>query len=103
VYEGLTIYLDRYTIDLTLYVSHVGPRGDASSDIYVNCPGEQHSQKLAMQRQRDCALIFHVMCDESGHTRFPLLYLDHVNLLTLAQARLSPAQDLLRLAHFCSP
>lgn len=59
MYEGLTIYLDRYTIDLTLYVSHVGPRGDASSDIYVNCPGEQHSQKLAMQRQRDCALIFH--------------------------------------------
>ena len=31
-----------------------------------------------------------VMCNESGHTKFPFSYLDHVMLLTLAQARLSP-------------
>jgi hypothetical protein len=30
-----------------------------------------------------------VMCDESGHTRFPFSTLAHVTLLTLAQARLS--------------
>ena len=31
-----------------------------------------------------------VMCDESGHTKFPFSCLAHVTLLTLAQARLSP-------------
>jgi len=43
-----------------------------------------------------------VLCDESGHTKFPSSYLAHVTLLTLAQARLrigsGLAQDLLRLA-----
>jgi len=31
-----------------------------------------------------------VVCDESGHTKFPFWYLAHVILLTLAQIRLSP-------------
>jgi len=30
-----------------------------------------------------------VVCDESGHIKFPFSYLAHVTLLTLAQARLS--------------
>jgi hypothetical protein len=31
-----------------------------------------------------------VLCDESGHTKFPFSYHEHVTLLTLAQARISP-------------
>ena len=33
--------------------------------------------------------LLSVLCDESGHTKFPFSYLNHVTLLTLAQARLS--------------
>jgi len=31
-----------------------------------------------------------VMCDESGHTKFPFSHLEHVTLPTLAQARPGP-------------
>jgi len=31
-----------------------------------------------------------VLCDESGHIKFPFSYFTHVTLLTVAQARLSP-------------
>jgi len=31
-----------------------------------------------------------VMCDESGHTKFPFSHLEHVTSLTPARARLSP-------------
>jgi len=33
--------------------------------------------------------LLSVLCNESGHTKFPFSYLNHVTLLTLAQARLS--------------
>ena len=34
--------------------------------------------------------VITIMCDESGHTEFPFLYLEHVKLLTPAQVRLNP-------------
>jgi len=43
-----------------------------------------------------------VLCDESGHTKFPFLYLAHVTMIALAQARLrigsGLARDWLKLA-----
>jgi len=33
-------------------------------------------------------LCYSVLCDESGHTKFPFSYLAHVTLLTPAQVRL---------------
>jgi hypothetical protein len=36
-----------------------------------------------------------VLCDESGHTKFPLSFLAPLALLTLAQARLSLCSGLL--------
>jgi hypothetical protein len=50
-----------------------------------------------------CVNFFVVVCDESGHTKFPFSYLARVTLLTLFRLGSVPAQDLLRLAHFVSP
>jgi len=36
-------------------------------------------------------IIWSVLCDETGHMKFPFSYLADVTLLTLAQARLSPS------------
>lgn len=40
-----------------------------------------------------------VVCDESGHTKFPFSSLAHVTLLTLAQAHLSLCSGCLTFAH----
>jgi hypothetical protein len=48
-------------------------------------------------------VIIAVVCDESGHTKFPFLYLDHVTCSPWLRLGSVPAQDSLRLAHLCSP
>ena len=55
--------------------------------------GRQKFGKGHLARGRFELLLTSVMCDESGHTKFPFSYLEHVTLLTLAQARLSPCSE----------
>jgi hypothetical protein len=56
----------------------------------------------------ELVVVYMVLCATNlGRRNLLFSYLEHVRLLTLAQARLSPcsrfAQDLLKLAHLCSP
>jgi len=65
--------------------------------VSLNPPRKKRFRLPALQGVRSggacvpsSARVSCIMCDESGHTEFPFSYLEHVKLLTLAQARFGP-------------